>query len=249
MKTERPTRRPFIILVAVALAAFPLTIVVAWLRVLVDGNTPSRVIGTVAHGRIEHAHVIPPWGRGFVTYSFLGSALGRQYVDGRVRDTLLAAFAATSKVENGRRFVMGETGWPHGGRFRPHRSHQNGMAVDIFVPVERGGAAMTLGTWPWNKFGYGLEFDEQGRLGDFRIQFESIAAFLLEVDAQAKKRGVRIERVIITPEFVPLLLDTPSGRRLSALGDRITRKAVWVRHDEHFHIDFVEASAPPVASE
>ncbi len=227
-------------LLALALAAVPLTLAVAWLRVLLDGSTPSKVVGTVAHGGIEHAHVIPPWGRGYVTYSFLGSALGRQYVDGRVRDALLATFAARAEAEGGRRFVMGETGWPHGGRFRPHRSHQNGMAVDVFMPVEKAGQATSLGTWPWNKFGYGLEFDQQGRLGDLRIQFESVAAFLLEVEAQARQHDLRIERVIITPEFVPLLLDTPSGRRLGALADRITRKPVWVRHDEHLHIEFVD---------
>src|SRR6266511_2539013 len=124
----------------------------------------------------------------------------------------------------------------------PHRSHQNGMAVDVFMPVQtRSGEAATLATWPWNKFGYGLEFDERGEMGDLRIQFESVAAFLLEVDAQAHQRGLRIGRVIIAPEFVPLLLETPSGHRLGALSDRFTRKPVWVRHDEHFHIDFEEA--------
>jgi len=239
-------RRLGIVVVAIAVAAFPMTLGIAWLRVAVDGSTPSKVIGTVAHGRIDHAHAIPPWGPGYVTYSFIGSALGRQYVDGRVRDTLLAAVSIRSNAEDGRRFVMGETGWPWGGRFRPHRSHQNGMAVYVFMPVEtKTGETTTLSTWPWNKFGYGLEFDERGEMGDLRIQFESVAAFILEVDAQARQRGLRIGRVIITPEFVPLLLETPSGHRLGTLSDRITRKPVWVRHDEHFHIDFEDAAAPP----
>ncbi len=238
--TSRNRKLAFILMVCVA--AFPLTVAIAWLRVVVDGNAPSRVVGTVAHGGIEHAHAVPPWGPGYVTYSVLGSAVGRQYVDGRVRDTLLASFSGRSRAEGGRRFVMGETGWPSGGRFRPHRSHQNGMAVDVFMPVQtRSGEAATLATWPWNKFGYGLEFDERGEMGDLRIQFESVAAFLLEVDAQAHQRGLRIGRVIIAPEFVPLLLETPSGHRLGALSDRLTRKPVWVRHDEHFHIDFEEA--------
>jgi hypothetical protein len=114
----------------------PACVYSAVVRFLLLGNTPSKVIGTVAHGRLENGHVIPPWGPGFMTYSFLGSALGRQYVDGRVRDALVATFAARSRAERGRRFVVGETGWPRGGRFRPHRSHQNGMAVDVFMPVE-----------------------------------------------------------------------------------------------------------------
>jgi penicillin-insensitive murein endopeptidase len=75
-------------------------------------------------------------GLGYVTYSFLGAVAGRHYVDGRVRDTLLATFSARSRAEGGRRLVMSETGWPFGGRFRPHRSHQNGRAVDVFMPVD-----------------------------------------------------------------------------------------------------------------
>jgi penicillin-insensitive murein endopeptidase len=51
---------------------------------------------------------LPPWGPGFVTYSFLGSALGRQYVHSKVRDTLLPAFAAHVKLEPGRAFEESE---------------------------------------------------------------------------------------------------------------------------------------------
>jgi penicillin-insensitive murein endopeptidase len=223
----------------IVIALLALVPVVAWLRVMVDGGAPSVVHGNVAHGSIEHAHVIPPRGDGYVTYSWLGAALGRQYVDGRVRDVLLATFAARAATEPGRQFVVGETGWPKGGSFRPHRSHQNGMAVDVFMPiVSATGRPDTLGTWPWNKFGYGLEFDERGHLGNLRIDFDCLAAFISELDVQAQKQGLVVGRVIVAPEFVSLILDTPAGRRLGALGDRITRKPVWVRHDEHFHVDF-----------
>jgi len=68
---------------------------------------------------------------------------------------------------------------------------------------------------------------------------------VLEVDAQAKARGLRVERVIIAPEYVPLMLDTPSGQQLGSLVGRITRKPAWVRHDEHFHIDFEVAASLP----
>lgn len=243
-------RRLRLAAIVIIFAAYPSTVAVAWLRVLVDGTTPSNVVGTVAHGHIEHAHVIPPWGPGYVAYSFLGSALGRQYVDGRVRDALLATFVERSRAEGQQRFVMGETGWPGGGRFRPHRSHQNGMAVDVFMPVRtRAGDLAAPGTWPWNKFGYGLEFDERGEMSDLRIDFESVAALLVELDAQARQRGLRVRRIIVAPEFVPLLLATPSGHRLGDLANRLTRKPAWVRHDEHFHIDFEDAAGTVVTDE
>src|SRR6185312_9946308 len=47
-----------------------------------------------ASGHLENGHPIPPAGAGFVTYSTLGSALGRQYVHGAVRDLLLESLAA-----------------------------------------------------------------------------------------------------------------------------------------------------------
>lgn len=227
------------LIVAGLASIYPLVLGMAWLRVWLDGDEESVSVGGVADGRIEGAHVFPPWGEGYTTYSVLGAALGRQYVDGRVRDALLEAFAVRARAEPGRVFVVGETGWPRGGRFRPHRTHRNGRSVDLFVPLRGdGGPIPILGTWPWNKFGYSLEFDERGRLGDASIDFEALAALLLEIERQASARDLRIEKIIITPEYVPLLLETESGRRLGRLADVITRKPVWVRHDEHIHIDF-----------
>jgi len=75
-------------------------------------------------------------------------------------------------------------------------------------------------------------------MGELSIDFEALAALLLEIDRQAAKRELRFEKIIITPEYVPLLLQTESGRQLGRLADLLTRKPVWVRHDEHIHIDF-----------
>lgn len=106
---QRIVRRLIWVVVA-GLIISPLIVGVAWLRVAFDGQAPSAVIGTVANGRLENGHVIPPWGRGYMTYSFIGAAMGRQYVDGRVREALTAALAARSQVEAHRTFVVGETG-------------------------------------------------------------------------------------------------------------------------------------------
>ncbi len=101
-------RRWLLGLGAAAVLSFPATVGIAWLRVALDGDTPSRSIGRVGAGRLEHGHPIPPWGPGHVTYSYLGAALGRQYVHGSVRDTLTAAFAARAAKEPGRTFVLAE---------------------------------------------------------------------------------------------------------------------------------------------
>lgn len=226
-------------ILATLLLAYPTLLGLAWMHVWLDQGRESISVGGVADGRIEGARTIPPWGEGYTTYSILGAALGRQYVDGRVGEALTGAFAVRARAEPGREFVVGETGWPRGGRFRPHRTHRNGRSVDLFMPLLSDGRSFpSLSIWPWNKFGYSLEFDEQGRLGDTSIDFEALAALLLELERQAAGRELRIEKIIITPEYVPLLLQTKSGRHLGSLAEVITRKPVWVRHDEHIHIDF-----------
>ncbi len=232
-------RRWLLGLGAAAVLSFPATVGIAWLRVALDGDTPSRSIGRVGAGRLEHGHPIPPWGPGHVTYSYLGAALGRQYVHGSVRDTLTAAFAARAAREPGRTFVLAETGDRDGGRFPPHRTHQAGTSADILVPMmDAQGRPASLPSWPWNLFSYGLELDAKGRLGDLRIDFESLAALLLELDAQARARGFHVRKIILAPEYQPSLLQTPSGKRFGRLAGTLMRTPAWVRHDEHFHVDF-----------
>jgi penicillin-insensitive murein endopeptidase len=85
--------------------------------------------------------------------------------------------------------------------------------------------------------GYGLEFDSNGCLGSPRIDFESVAAHLLAIQEAARRNSLRIERVIIAPRYIPLLEARSSGQRI---GDSIPfmRTEAWIRHDEHYHVDF-----------
>jgi penicillin-insensitive murein DD-endopeptidase len=76
-----------------------------------------------------------------------------------------------------------------------------------------------------------------------RIDFEALTSFLRELQAHASARGLAIQKVIITPEYVPLLLETRSGGQLGALADVLSRRPAWVRHDEHFHVDFAVSGA------
>jgi penicillin-insensitive murein endopeptidase len=164
--------------------------------------------------------------------------MGRQYVHGKVAETLSAALAARWKLEEGRIVVIGETGFRNGGPFPPHKSHENGLSVDIMMPVRKSGKISIMPTHPWQKFGYSNEFDDNGRMGEYSIDFESLASLIVEIDKQAAERLIRIDRIIVAPEYVSKLLSTKAGKNFGRLEKAIMRKPAWIRHDEHVHLDF-----------
>lgn len=194
--------------------------------------------GTPARGSLEAGESLPASGPGFTTYSRLGNAIGRQYVHSRVRATLLDAFAELHTAKPDRIFVVGETGFRRGGRFRPHRTHQNGLSVDVFMPVlDAEGSPASLPTPPWRRFGYALEFDADGRGEGLSIDFAALAELLVVLQRAAVRHGLDVARIIIAPEYIDRVL-AAGGSRLALLADRFTRTPAWVRHDEHLHLDF-----------
>jgi penicillin-insensitive murein endopeptidase len=203
----------------------------------VESDAPSRSIGRPAAGRLQHGKRLPSRGPGFRTYSRLGSLLGRTAVHSAVRAAVLDAFSELHHASPDARFVVGETGWPRGGPFWPHRTHQNGMSVDFMVPVRSSGAVAELPTWPWNRFGYGIQFDETGKAGDLQIDFEAIAIHLYYLKQAARAHGLDIDRVIFAPDLQPELFRTRAARRIKDVVPFLQRP-VWIRHDDHYHVDF-----------
>ena len=106
------------------------------------------------------------------------------------------------------------------------------------VPVvTAGGRPVVLPTPPWRKFGYSHEFDANGRTGDLRVDFAAVAAHLGALDAAANANGLRIARVILAPEFERRIRrDSRYGQRIGGLP--FMNSKPWVRHDEHYHVDF-----------
>lgn len=204
--------------------------------IALESPTPSRSVGTVAAGELLHGKRLPTSGPNFVTYSRLGSLLGRTCVHSRVRAAVLDAYRELARDRPELHFVYGETGWCSGGRFRPHRTHRNGLSVDFMVPVrDRTGQPADLPTWPWRKFGYGVEFDSAGRGRDLTVDFDALAAHLSALHDAAARHGLTIERVILAPEFEARLHGTATA---AVSGLPFMRGRPWVRHNEHYHVDF-----------
>ncbi len=114
------------------------------------------------------------------------------------------------------------------------------------VPVvDRNDKSVPLPSSPLNKFGYGLEFDAQGRAGELRIDFEALAAHLVALRETARRKEVGIALVILDPPLMNELMKTSQGKKLHGLP--FMKGKPWIRHDEHYHVDFAVPCKPAQA--
>ena len=197
----------------------------------------SRCHGTVNRGSIEGSVQLPSEGANFTAYSKLAIGMGRNHVHSEVSAIILDAYRKLERAAPGVQYVYGESGNEFGGRFRPHRTHQNGLSVDFFVPVrDQDGQPARLPTPAAQRFGYDIEFDRDARYGNYRIDFSAMAEHLLQLDQAARAREQALALVIFDTAYLPRLFATPRGAELKRL--KFMMGKPWVRHDEHYHVDF-----------
>lgn len=201
----------------------------------------AQCYGRVGKGRLVGGVALPAQGANFKAYSRLAIGLDRFFVHPTVASILLESFATLAITRPELRFMIGETGHRKGGQFRPHRTHQNGTSVDVFVPMrDANGEPAHLPIWPTNKWGYALNLDPRGKLGDLTLDFDALAALLATIETVARRRKAPLARVILAPEFRRLLFaKAPELRRLPFMKGK-----AWVRHDEHIHLDFTLPCKP-----
>lgn len=198
----------------------------------------STCYGTAAKGRLEKGVILPKKGENFSVYSETAWMLGRTYVHSTVRDIIVRAYDHLKRAMPTKVFLYGETGWEQGGSFKPHKTHQNGLSVDFMVPVtDSSGKSVPLPCSILNKFCYSIEFDGSGKFDEFTIDFEAMAEHIHQLSEAAKKRKAVIKKVIFDPKLLPLLMKTKKWDNLQSK-IRFVREEVWVRHDEHYHVDF-----------
>jgi penicillin-insensitive murein endopeptidase len=214
----------------------------------IAAGTESTCFGTVAKGRLENGTALPSGGPNFSSYSTSAEVVGRTYVHSKVQDMVVTTYKALEVAAPEKVFVYGETGWRSGGRIRPHRTHQNGLSVDFMVPVlDEAGRSVPLPTSALNKFGYDIEFDASGRYADLTIDFAALAEHLYQLHLAARAQGAEIALVIFDQAYLPRLFATTRGPYLERNLKFMKGKA-WVRHDEHYHVDFA-VRCKPLASQ
>jgi penicillin-insensitive murein DD-endopeptidase len=202
-----------------------------------DGPSAALSFGDGSCGKLRGGIALPCGGANFEAHAVAACTLGRNFLHPLVNLTVVDSYAALAEALPTRRWQYGEMGKQAGGPLWPHKTHQNGLSADFFVPVsDVKSEAVLLKTSALNRFGYDFELTDAGELGALHIDWKAIGAHLLALEAAGKKHGVHIARIIITPDFhQQLLLENPS---ISHLAPLFMKKEPWVRHDEHYHVDF-----------
>jgi len=143
------------------------------------------------------------------------------------------AYQTLEEIRPETRYMYGEVGYPWGGPFPPHRTHREGLSFDFMVPLTDGDV---LPAHAMNRYGYDAEFDETGRdASGRRIDFGAIGDHLIALEQAAQTQGGRVRRVILAPDLQDDL-EAASPGILNTITFN-TRQA-WVRHDDHYHVDF-----------
>lgn len=204
-----------------------------------SSRAESVCYGTTQNGRLEMGEKLPKNGANFITYSDFGWAVGRTFVHSKVKEILLDGFKELQKSMSEKIFVYGETGWEKGGSFKPHKTHQNGLSVDLMVPIieNRSNKSVPLPTNILNKWGYSIEFNQKGIYKDYSLDFEALGELIFQLQISADRKRVKIWRVIFDPMLVSFLYSTKRGSYIKK-NIFIPNKKSWVRHDEHIHVDF-----------
>jgi penicillin-insensitive murein endopeptidase len=198
----------------------------------------STCYGTTANGRIENAAQLPGSGVNFTSYGSLPELSGRTYVHSIVAKVVVDAYQSLAISHPDKVFKFAETGFKNGGQFKPHKTHQNGLSIDFMVPViDKDGKSTHFPTTVFNKYGYDVEFDQNGKFEDFRIDFEALGAHIVALHKASRNNGINIWRVLFAPDLQPKLYATQDGEYIKK-HILIPTKKSWVRHDEHYHVDF-----------
>jgi penicillin-insensitive murein endopeptidase len=204
----------------------------------------STCFGTPSNGRLEGGVQISKSGPNFRPYSTAGVALGRTYVHSKVAEVIEAAYKSLETDAPNKQFIYGESGWRRGGQIKPHKTHQNGLAVDFMVPVvDANQKSVPLPTRITNKFGYDIEFDSDAKYEGLTIDFEAIADHLYALHQSSAATGIAISRVIFDSDYLPQLYATRRGKFIEKKIP-FMKGTPWIRHDEHYHVDFAVPCKP-----
>ncbi|MBS3913026.1 MAG: hypothetical protein KG003_00855 [Bacteroidetes bacterium] len=200
--------------------------------------------GTSGNGSLKHGKLLPFAGKNYCYFDTWSYLAGRAFLNEKAKYTLENSFKDLDSIFPGRKFRWMECSNADGGKLFPHLSHQNGLSMDLMIPLKQNGnpcyALDGVG-----KYHYQLDFDNEGRYkrdSSIRIDFDMLAAWILLLNKHALEQNMIISKIILKVELQDELFATKFGHSLK--GSKIyfvkqLQPTINALHDDHFHVDFL----------
>ncbi|MGL4667052.1 MAG: hypothetical protein ACRCWR_03890 [Saezia sp.] len=184
---------------------------------------------------------LPFSGKNFQVNSYINYGVGRYYLKSKTAATILAAYDLLEQTNPMWQFTYAEMGWNGGGRFRPHRTHREGMNADFMTPVyqldaDQKAIPAALPCHVFNLWGYGVRMDNEGKYKHYHIDAQALIAHIAALEQAGKGYNVSIKRVILDPPLLKLLQAHPDFKTITHIN--FMQGNAWFPHDGHYHIDF-----------
>jgi penicillin-insensitive murein endopeptidase len=209
----------------------------------VQDSLPSIAHGSVSKGSIENSSLLPFSGANYRYFDTTSYLSGRGFSHRKVVETLLATYADLEKLIPERMFFVMECSNKEGGKLFPHRTHQNGLSVDLMMPKLKNGKP-DYSLDDRGGLHYLLEFDKDGKYSEdheISLDFNTIALHILTLEKQARQHGLKIQKVIINTNLKDEVFASNYGDELKRSGIYLVQnlsKLINDIHDDHFHVDF-----------
>ncbi len=194
--------------------------VTQWASIKEVSPGPAKVIGAVSNGCLGGAEVLPETGTGYVS---IRRHRNRYY--GHPETLKLVEHVGQVLAKQTDKLMMvGDLSQPRGGRMSSmHRSHQNGLDVDVWFKLASSSDSARKSTPEEQDPPSMLGPDKRtvnGEWGDFQ-------ALLIKTAAQHPK----VDRIFVNPAIKLALCSTEKGNR-----EWLAKLRPWWGHDAHFHV-------------
>lgn len=199
--------------------------------------------GTVSNGSLKNGRIFPFKGPNFIYFDSTSYLSKHAFTHEKVHDAVLATYKTFETILPAFEFGLMECSNEHGGKIWPHRTHQNGLSVDFMSPLLKN----RVSTTDFNTIGlphYLMDFDENGVYTEdstYSIDFNLMARHILALNDEAKKKGLKIEKVILKIALKDNLFASEYGKKLKASGIYFATtlsELIDSLHDDHYHVDF-----------
>jgi penicillin-insensitive murein endopeptidase len=208
-----------------------------------NDTLPSISHGSYSNGTLENGKLIPFSGKNFKYFSEASYLAGRAFLNAKVLKTLLDTYQELDSIYPDKMFYIMESSYKKGGKFYPHRTHQNGLSVDLMTPMLKDGKNYD-GLDHLGIPHYWIQFDENGiyeKDNTISINLNLVAHHILLLDKHARKNGLKIYRVHFQNNLHDEFYKTDFGKEVRKKGIILTTglsKTISEQHDDHFHVDF-----------